>query len=148
MACKTISSLINRAGYDGCNNHDERSNGYGVNNNNKTAGIGGIYDGRYYSMKKLDKLSTNVLKNALKFTGTVKMMVHEAKENRCCSDSATSSSSATAMTDGEHQPDILIAQDNYNLALLDPLDGSGNADASTYLALRKEINSKRFIVKV
>ena len=36
-------------------------------------------DGRYYSMKPLDRLSTNVLKNALKFTGTVQMIAPSAQ---------------------------------------------------------------------
>eukprot|EP00536_Pseudo-nitzschia_multiseries_P010932 jgi/Psemu1/307757/fgenesh1_kg.352_\ len=67
-------------------------------------------------MKRLDKLSTTVLKNALKFTGTVQMIVPEAKE--------------IAEQPGQHQPGVLVAYDQDNIACLDPLDGSGNADAS------------------
>ncbi|KAL3922605.1 MAG: hypothetical protein SGILL_002115 [Bacillariaceae sp.] len=67
-------------------------------------------------MKRLDKLSTTVLKNALKFTGTVQMIVPEAKD--------------PVDQPETHQPGVLIAYDQHNLACLDPLDGSGNADAS------------------
>jgi fructose-1,6-bisphosphatase I len=58
------------------------------------------------------------LKNALKFTGTVKMIVPETKE--------------VQEQPGQHwhQPGVLIAYDDYNLLCLDPLDGSGNADES------------------
>lgn len=104
MACKIISNLVHRAGlvYSIQNDMDGDDHNYS--------------DGRYYSMKRLDKLSTAVLKNALKFTGTVKMIVPEAKE--------------VQEQPGQHQPGVLIAYDDQNLACLDPLDGSGNADAS------------------
>jgi fructose-1,6-bisphosphatase I len=119
MACKTISNLVNRAGlvYSIQNTDDDGSDRAGGSS------VGGDgteqdyrSDGRYYSMKRLDKLSTNVLKNALKFTGTVQMIVPEAKDIKEQPD--------------QHQPGVLIAYDQHNLACLDPLDGSGNADAS------------------
>lgn len=75
-------------------------------------------DGRFYSMKRLDHLSTIVLKNALKYTGKCQVVAPAAK------------------LDGEwpahHQPGVLIARalDSNYVACLDPLDGSGNADAS------------------
>ena len=53
MACKTISNLVGRAGL----------NGHEMNRNES------FVDGRFYSMKRLDQLSTLVLKNSLKFTG-------------------------------------------------------------------------------
>jgi fructose-1,6-bisphosphatase I len=56
------------------------------------------------------------LKNALKFTGTVQTIFPEAKRDIEQPD--------------QHQPGVLIAYDEHNLACLDPLDGSGNADAS------------------
>ncbi|MGK3759916.1 MAG: fructose-1,6-bisphosphatase I [Bacillariaceae sp.] len=115
LACKTISNLVNRAGLVYSIQHN--------NNDDTTASDGSSSseadyksDGRYYSMKRLDKLSTTVLKNALKFTGTVQMIVPEAKEVQEQPD--------------QHQPGVLIAYDQHNLACLDPLDGSGNADAS------------------
>lgn len=112
MACKTIANLVNRAGLVYSIQHsttDDISQG-AVNEPDYKS------DGRYYSMKRLDKLSTTVLKNALKFTGTVQMIVPEAKE--------------IAEQPGQHQPGVLIAYDQDNIACLDPLDGSGNADAS------------------
>ena len=73
MACKTISSLVNRAGLD---------------------------DG----VQRLHALSTLILRNALQYTGKCRVR-----------------------TDGG----VLIAQslDSDYVATLDPLDGSGNADA-------------------
>jgi len=112
MACKTISNLVNRAGLVYSIQHssnDDISQGAMNEPDYKS-------DGRYYSMRRLDKLSTTVLKNALKFTGTVQMIVPEAKE--------------IAEQPGQHQPGVLVAYDQDNIACLDPLDGSGNADAS------------------
>ncbi|KAG7343861.1 fructose-1,6-bisphosphatase [Nitzschia inconspicua] len=104
MACKTISSLVSRSGLAySIQNDDTNTDNYNS-------------DGRFYSMKRLDKLSTTVLKNALKFTGTVQMIVPEALE--------------TSEEPDQHQPGVLIAYDAHNLACLDPLDGSGNSDAS------------------
>jgi fructose-1,6-bisphosphatase I len=103
MACKTIANLVNRAGLV-----------YSIQNDET---LGEDYsDGRFYSMKRLDRLSTNVLKNALKFTGTVQMIVPEVKMD--------------SEQPEQHQPGVLIAYDDKFLACLDPLDGSGNADAS------------------
>lgn len=116
MACKTISNLVNRAGLVYSIQHspsDEICSYVGDGSNDEPDYTS---DGRYYSMKRLDKLSTTVLKNALKFTGTVQMIVPEAKE-------------ITEQPD-QHQPGVLVAYDEDNIACLDPLDGSGNADAS------------------
>lgn len=112
MACKTISNLVNRAGlvYSIQHSNNDGITEGSVNEPDYKS------DGRYYSMKRLDKLSTTVLKNALKFTGTVQMIVPEAKE--------------IAEKPDQHQPGVLIAYDQDNIACLDPLDGSGNADAS------------------
>jgi fructose-1,6-bisphosphatase I len=110
MACKTISSLVSRAGLVYSVPSNETSSTPLTKKKNYNT------DGRYYSMKRLDKLSTTVLKNALKFTGTVQMIVPQAKE--------------TSEQPDQHQPGVLIAYDRHNLACLDPLDGSGNADAS------------------
>ena len=107
MACKTISNLVNRAGLS----KTETSTGLVPDDSNYT-------DGRYYSMKRLDQLSTLVLQNALRFTG--KCNVHNPK------------SIVETEEPHKHQPGVLIAQsrDSNYIACLDPLDGSGNADAS------------------
>ena len=108
MACKTISNLVNRAGL-----------AYGVTDRS-TAKDDESYrtDGRYYSMKRLDQLSTRVLRNALRFTGNVHMV--------------TPAANVEHEQPAEHQPGVLIASaiDSNYVACLDPLDGSGNADAS------------------
>jgi fructose-1,6-bisphosphatase I len=107
MACKTISNLINRAGLV-----------YSIQNDQDDDDNDDYSDGRFYSMKRLDRLSTTVLKNALKFTGNVHMIAPEAKMN--------------SEKPEQHQPGVLIASslDSNYVACLDPLDGSGNADAS------------------
>jgi fructose-1,6-bisphosphatase I len=66
----------------------------------------------------LDQLSTLVLKNALAFTGKVALVKAEP--------------TVEGETPAEHQPGVLIAQalDSDYVAVLDPLDGSGNADAA------------------
>jgi len=74
------------------------------------------------SMKKLDQLSTIVLRNALRFTGKLQM-VRPAKDI-----------DEAGIEEGpaEHQPGVLIASalDSRYVACFDPLDGSGNADAA------------------
>lgn len=104
MACKTISQLVNRAGLV-----------LDTMGQNADGSSDDFSDGRYYSMKRLDKLSTTVMKNALKFTGTVQMLVPEAKMG--------------SEKPEEHQPGVIIAYDKHHLACLDPMDGSGNQDA-------------------
>ena len=117
LACKTIANLVHRAGLVYSIQNEVTTTDDSSSSEN-SSGNDMYSDGRYYSMKRLDKLSTAVLKNALKFTGDVKMIVPEAKE---------------ILPDeqpGQHQPGVLIAYDDHNLVCLDPLDGSGNADAS------------------
>ena len=117
MACKTISNLVNRAGLV-YSIQDEREHHGGGAGGGGEGDDGDYSDGRYYSMKRLDKLSTTVLKNALKFTGNVHMIIPEAKMDW--------------ERPEQHQPGVLIASalDSNYVACLDPLDGSGNADAS------------------
>lgn len=93
MACKTISHLVNRAGL--------------VLDTRTTGDNEDFSDGRFYSMKRLDKLSTSVMKNALKFTGTVQMVVPEAKMD--------------SEIPEQHQPGVLIAYDKNYMACLDPM---------------------------
>lgn len=125
MACKTISNLVNRAGlvysiqntgFDDIDPPTSHSDNDGDTDNVSMPEADYSSDGRFYSMKRLDRLSTTVLKNALKFTGTVQMIVPQAKMD--------------SEQPEQHQPGVLIAYDEHNLACLDPLDGSGNADAS------------------
>ena len=109
LSCKTISNLVNRAGLVYSIQNDD-------NDDDDDANDGDYSDGRYYSMKRLDTLSTTVLKNALRFTGTVQMIAPDAQID--------------SEQPKDHQPGVLIAYDENFVACLDPLDGSGNADAS------------------
>lgn len=113
LSCKTISHLVNRAGLVyGPSSRNALNDKYTMNDQTHTT------DGRFYSMTRLDQLSTQVLKNALRFTGKVAMVKAEpVSEER----------------PAEHQPGVLIAKaldDSEYIAVLDPLDGSGNADAA------------------
>lgn len=112
MACKTISNLVNRNGINQPNptpissfsqQDDEHFDAEPDNNL------------RMNSMKRLDQLSTNVLRNALRFTGKLRMVKPAVQEEG----------------PAEHQPGVLIASafDSKYVAYFDPLDGSGNADA-------------------
>ena len=94
MACKTISNLVNRAGLG--NDIGEKSD---------------YSDGRFYSMKRLDLLSTIVLKNALQFTGKCECVAPGPKVD--------------SESPAEHQPGVLIASalDSNFVTVLDPLDG-------------------------
>jgi fructose-1,6-bisphosphatase I len=118
MACKTISNLVHRAGLA----QEEGGSGSGTTTTNEstttTTTTSPLYtDGRYYSMTRLDQLSTAVLQNALKFTG--KCQVQKATTNN-------------TQDVADHQPGVLMAKllDSNLMACFDPLDGSGNADAS------------------
>lgn len=114
MSCKTISNLVNRNGINTVSSNNEVQN-----------------DLRMNSMKRLDQLSTNVLKNALRFTGKLQM-VKPAKDGD--GEEITNATDMNYNTnDGEqYQPGVLIASalDSKYVAYFDPLDGSGNADAT------------------
>ena len=107
MACKTISNLVNRAGI----HHQVSSMESNISE-----------DVRLKSMKRLDQLSTAVLRNALRYTG--KLSLIKAAKDDC----------PYGEEEGPliHQPGVLIASglDNKYVACFDPLDGSGNADAT------------------
>lgn len=124
MACKTISNLIHRNGINqlstppadirAVKKYNKQRKNKNPNNNS---------DMRMNSMKRLDQLSTNVLRNALRFTGKMQMVKPAKDVNE-----------ETGIEEGpdEHQPGVLItsALDSKYVACFDPLDGSGNADAA------------------
>lgn len=133
MACKTISNLVNGNSI----NQLPRSTTTMTSNSipqqqHETEGgerdIGQVqYDMRMNSMKRLDQISTNVLRNALRFTGKLQTV-------RPAEDDGTNEPNSNGKDDlpNEHQPGVLIAStlDSKYVALFDPLDGSGNADAA------------------
>lgn len=109
MGCKTISHLVHRAGLVYSITREQ---------NEQEKSKDDYKDGRFYSMKRLDQLSTIVLKNALKYTGKCETVAPVPKQD--------------SESPAQHQPGVLIARalDSNYVACLDPLDGSGNADAS------------------
>ena len=126
MACKTISNLIHS------------SSGIAPRTSTNAAD----YNRRDNSMKRLDQISKNVLQNALRFTGRLRVVEAPRNENNDKEEGP-----------GSHQPGVTIAYalDQYGrdgmqrkhvdanskwgntrrlAACFDPLDGSGNADAA------------------
>lgn len=116
MACKTISNLVSR---NGINSLSMPPPSFNTNDVDAAQSGQQQYDVRMNSMKRLDELSTIVLRNALKFTGKLQS-VKKAKDQRVGKD------------ESEHQPGVVIAIpfDSKYIAYFDPLDGSGNADAA------------------
>jgi len=127
MACKTISNLVNRAG---------------INQPSPPPSTGAEQaDLRLNSMKRLDQLSTNVLRNALRFTGKLKIVAQSGSTTRKVEKEADTADGTEGNANGggdngdgpdEHQPGVVIAGaiDGKYVACFDPLDGSGNADAA------------------
>jgi len=131
MACKTISNLVNRAGINSLSTPPTYlQEGTAATTLDPTKEenerIQGLiqYDYRMNSMKRLDQLSTIVLRNALRFTGKLQS-VKKAKDEDVLKDWSGGEVQ-------EHQPGVLIAStlDSKYVAYFDPLDGSGNADAA------------------
>mmetsp|Transcript_32718 Transcript_32718/g.48013 ORF Transcript_32718/g.48013 Transcript_32718/m.48013 type:complete len:468 (+) Transcript_32718:91-1494(+) len=121
MACKTISNLVNRAPTPTSDPSSSSSDESATTSP------------QFNSMKKLDELSTNVLRNALRFTGKLRM-VKPAMHVGEGGDHPTNQS-PTAVDESrpaDHQPGVLIASalDSKYVAFFDPLDGSNNADAA------------------
>lgn len=123
MACKTISRLVNRAGINSLSTPPS----FNTEEDRDQALI--QYDYRMNSMKRLDQLSTIVLRNALRFTGKLQS-VKKAKDN--LDDELINDGLNQDFKVEEHEPGVLIAStlDSKYVAVFDPLDGSGNADAA------------------
>ena len=121
MACKTISNLVNRAGINSLSTPPTYLNQ--IEEEERDPGLI-QYDYRMNSMKRLDQLSTIVLRNALRFTGKL----HSVKKAKDEEDFDRKGEARVQ----EHQPGVLIASalDSKYIAYFDPLDGSGNADAA------------------
>lgn len=94
MACKTIANLVSRAGI---------SDLTGLQAGGSSINIQGE------EQKKLDVISNNVLKNALRFTGKLGVIASEEEDHP------------------------VLVEEAYNskyIAVFDPLDGSSNIDAA------------------
>jgi len=110
LACKSISNLVTRVPSPP------------ITSTSSTTSA------EYRSMKRLDELSTIVLRNALRFTGKFRMVkpANEDLQRRPLTITKQTSSKE------EYQPGVLIASalDSKYVAIFDPLDGSNNADAA------------------
>lgn len=107
MACKTISNLVSRAGI---------SDLTGLQSGGSSINIQGE------EQKKLDVISNNVLKNALRFTGKLGVIASEEEDHP------------------------ILVEEAYNskyVCVFDPLDGSSNIDAGistgTIFGIFKEV---------
>ena len=132
LACKTISNLVNRAGINqltkeqtsasSSSSSSSAAAAAAATSSSSSASGSEQADYRLNSMKRLDQLSTNVLRNALRFTGKLRLAV------------PGKAGTGGDPSDGpdRHQPGVLIASaiDGRYVACFDPLDGSGNADAA------------------
>ena len=130
MACKTISNLVNRNGINSIPPSPQPDSVSSSNEKTETNTVTDEqYDLRLNSMKRLDEVSTNVLRNALRFTGKLQM-VKPAQDPMDGDENGTSEVFESGPA--QHQPGVLIAQalDDKYVAYFDPLDGSGNADAA------------------
>ena len=104
-ACKIISKLVKRAAIDGYT-------GY--------AGGGGSINVQGEEQKKLDVITNDVLKKALKFTGRMGVIASEEEDTPVAMDNTL---------DESYGKDILVEEGGKYVSVFDPLDGSSNIDA-------------------
>lgn len=116
LACKSISNLVTRVPSPPIKTSSTT---------NSAATTSAATSAEYRSMKRLDELSTIVLRNALRFTGKFRMV-------KAANDDALRRQSHDQSINEEYQPGVLIASalDSNYVAIFDPLDGSNNADAA------------------
>jgi fructose-1,6-bisphosphatase I len=140
MACKSISNLVTRSPSPV---GQEYGGGHGDSKSREGLRVEAGASAQFNSMKKLDELSTNVLRNALRFTGKFTTVKPAKDIQRRQQDIERRQQSQTQRTDrpratdekenpAQHQPGVLIASalDGKYVAFFDPLDGSNNADAA------------------
>uniref|UniRef100_A0A6U7TSN8 fructose-bisphosphatase n=2 Tax=Eutreptiella gymnastica TaxID=73025 RepID=A0A6U7TSN8_9EUGL len=104
-ACKTISKLVKRSAIDGMT-------GY--------AGGGGSINVQGEEQKKLDVITNEVLKKALKFTGRMGVIASEEEDTPVAMDNSL---------DESYGKDVLVEEGGKYVSVFDPLDGSSNIDA-------------------
>lgn len=115
LACKSISNLVTRV----------PSPPITSSSTSTTAAPATATSAEYRSMKRLDELSTIVLRNALRFTGKFRMV-------KAANDDTLRRRTNNISMEEEYHPGVLIASalDSNYVAIFDPLDGSNNADAA------------------
>lgn len=106
-ACKTISTLVRRSSMNGL---------IGLQ------GGGGSVNVQGEEQKKLDVITNEVLKNALRFSGKMATLASEEEDAPVAVDD-------DGIYDQYKKADIVIEEGNKYVAVFDPLDGSSNVDA-------------------
>lgn len=106
-ACKTISTLVRRSSMTGL---------VGLQ------GGGGSVNVQGEEQKKLDVITNDVLKNALRFSGKMATLASEEEDAPVALDEENP-------YDDKLGADIVIEEGNKYVAVFDPLDGSSNVDA-------------------
>jgi fructose-1,6-bisphosphatase I len=102
-ATKTISNLVRKSDLTG------------------TTGLQGSVNIQGEEQKKMDVITNNVLKNALKWAGHLGTLASEEEDNPVQVDNRGNK---------VYSGDVLIEQEGEYVAVFDPLDGSSNVDAN------------------
>eukprot|EP00306_Pavlova_sp_CCMP459_P009493 CAMPEP_0185190654 /NCGR_PEP_ID=MMETSP1140-20130426/11084_1 /TAXON_ID=298111 /ORGANISM="Pavlova sp., Strain CCMP459" /LENGTH=443 /DNA_ID=CAMNT_0027757317 /DNA_START=17 /DNA_END=1348 /DNA_ORIENTATION=+ len=108
-ACKTISTLVRRSSMTGL---------IGLE------GGGGAVNVQGEEQKKLDVITNDVLKNALKFSGKMGVLASEEEDAPVAMDGEENK-----YDDAFKAKEVIFEEGNKYVAVFDPLDGSSNVDA-------------------
>jgi fructose-1,6-bisphosphatase I len=103
VACKTLSNLVRRSSLTGITGLEDG---------------GGSINIQGEEQKKLDVISNDVLKNALKWSGQLTTLASEEEDKP-----------VDVMGDSVYSSEILVENTGRYVAVFDPLDGSSNVDA-------------------
>jgi fructose-1,6-bisphosphatase I len=102
-ACKAISNLVKRSQLP----------------SSESLGLQGEVNVQGEDQKKLDVITNDLLKRALKFTGRIGVLASEEEDNPV----------DLIGTERKASPEIVIEEGEKYVAVFDPLDGSSNVDA-------------------
>eukprot|EP01038_Epipyxis_sp_PR26KG_P007612 gene7612-10364_t len=115
-ACKTISSVVERASITGI---------LGLESGGGSINIQGE------EQKRLDIITNNIMKKALRFSGTVDVLASEEEEKPVSYPKSLAEKYRTeGLVTTQFKSDVVIQRtDSCYVAVFDPLDGSSNVDA-------------------
>jgi len=103
VACKTLSNLVRRSAISGLTGLEDG---------------GGSINVQGEEQKKLDVISNDVLKNALRWSGELSTLASEEEDVP-----------VSILGNEESSNEIIVEQSGRYVAVFDPLDGSSNVDA-------------------
>ncbi len=103
MACKTLSNLVRRSAISGLTGLEDG---------------GGSINVQGEEQKKLDVISNDVLKNALRWSGELATLASEEEDVP-----------VSILDNGDFSSEIIVENSGRYVAVFDPLDGSSNVDA-------------------